>query len=82
MALAGEAARTVTARLRRFLTFIFGGEKRYLERVKKLTREKINKKASLKWFGSGVDCEHEHKHFGSSSTIGCGESASDGNADG
>jgi hypothetical protein len=28
--LAGESARTVTALLRRFLTFIFGGEKRFL----------------------------------------------------
>ena len=30
MALAGEIAGTVTALLRRFLTFIFGGEKRFL----------------------------------------------------
>jgi hypothetical protein len=32
MALAGETARTLTALLRRFLTFIFGGERRFLTR--------------------------------------------------
>jgi hypothetical protein len=36
MALAGETAGTVTVLLRWFLTFILGGEKRFLEHVKKL----------------------------------------------